>query len=170
MRMALSVQSRKTRGLLPLVCLVPRVLAGGLSAGGNMPAPEPEHVSSTWITTRGDYGTCFRLQLDDGGTGVFGISWFSKVPMIYRVTSWQLTDDIRVHGSRPEQSRELLLTVAPVGDAPPLELSCRAHRSYLKLQLVWEGRSPVERTLFDEARMTQRVQQVRQAMEAVTGK
>ena len=148
-------------GLALLVSLIP---LGCLAKGGITPPPQREDIPGTWIATEGNWAF-LRLHLDKDGTGLLGTTFLSDSPMIYRVTSWQLTDTLRVEKGEPDRLRKLLIALEPVGNARPLELSGWAGKTQLKLRLAWEGWSPRWATFYMEAVMTNRAEQTRRAME-----
>ena len=164
MRIPSVAHPRGDAAVLWLVCLAPLVLAGCLGPSEHLPPPEREDIPGTWIATHGNWA-CFRLRLDEEGTGLLGATYHSDSPMIYRVT-WQLTGATGVKKGEVEQLRKLAMTVEPVGDARPLELSAWAGKTHLRLRLAWEGWSPRWATFYSEAVMTRRAQQTRRAMEA----
>ena len=146
-----------------VVCLLMFFVPGCLAPGGIMPPPERVDVADTWIAAEGNWAF-FRVALQDGGTGLLGATFHSDSPMIYRVTSWRLTDTRRFEKGDLEQLRELTVAVEPVGAARPLRVKGWAGKHHLRLRLAWEGWSPRWATFYHEDALTERAKQTRSAM------
>ena len=148
-----------------LACVSPLILPGCLYPGGMMPAPERDDTQGTWIATEGNWAF-FRLCLDNDGAGLFGATFHSEPTMVYRVTSWQLADTAHAEQGEPEQLKRLAITLTPVGNARPLELSGWAGKTHLRLRLAWEGWRPRSATFCNEGVVMGRAQQTREVMQA----
>ena len=145
--------------------LLAACFAGGcLTKGGNIPPPEPDEVVDTWTAAVGGWAF-YRAAFRQDGTGLIGVTYHDDPPMIYRITSWKLTEKLDIEDGEPDRLRELLIEVEAVGVERPLQLKGWAGQRHLRLHFSWKDWSPRWVHLYRESALDRRAEDTRAAMD-----
>jgi len=123
--------------LLLAACFV----GGCLTKGGNIPPPEPDEVADAWAATVGGWAF-YRAVFRQDGTGLLAVTYHDEPTMVYRITSWELTDKLHIEDAEPDRLRGLHIEVEPVEGARALRVSGWAGRRHLRLYFSWEEWDP----------------------------
>lgn len=151
-------------GFLVVFSLVMFFIGGCLAKGGIMPPPEPKDVVDTWTATVGDWAV-YRVVFRQDGTGLIGVIYHDDAPMIYRITSWRLTNKESIEKGEPDRLIEMHIEVESVGGSRALQVKGRAGKNHLRLWFSWAGWSPRWVHFYREGVLERRAQRVKTAMD-----